>query len=759
MYLDLVQHAAVSFLLLNRKNYKYHTLVFLVLVAYWKFIEHPMVKLFEKALQGITDYVVKNIHSVLRRHTTAFADFAAILRTVARIAHEWAGGNSFTNTFEKKELSRPRTLDRFKLFTNRIKTHLLEKILTATEPLEGGAIELAPVVTDATSMTNACIKLPRLGLEVLTRAMPAAYSLYYRSTNRVFNSPGKKCWKKNCRRTANTPDNAIVVDQCGHHFHELCLREAIKGECSICHDMKIAEFTELGEQWGRNLAAAVEQELEDERARASASEQAASAATSSSTATAAAPTVDLDGDVVMAEATGNGVADTAVTGGTAATSPNGLDTEATENAANVASEGAARVSREDEIEAKMENELNAIDPAAAGAAGADDAMDVVVPPAAEAGGAQPAAGPAPLAPGVPRPRFLANLNDLQQLVVMSPPPPQPIICGEPPHEVVHGVDQPVTSRTIIDAVVQAQLARVEFAAAHARHQAAAGHNYPANQVAEREQEERIRLGLLCDAEVHQQRVINVATRPDVAGADIAAFAAIVDQVVNQRLAPLREEIANLRTDTANLRTDTANLRTDMANLRTNVDNLRAGMDRLHNQVVALVMVGDFVNEQRLDAVLSNARAYRVFYARTEHLLAPEYVEEQTMLMAMIPPLHRLTSFHADHNVFRTRAPPLPADQEDEWVGWPNGGVEGGEPLFPNQPLLSIPIRALRSFPQRVSDIETLGMSNRDLLTLSAFYGVDFVPPGVDDLDVMNRDPIVLGAFVTYITAHGTFRHP
>ncbi|KNE67465.1 hypothetical protein AMAG_11927 [Allomyces macrogynus ATCC 38327] len=399
----------------------------------------------------------------------------------------------------------------------------------------------------------------------------------------------------------------------------------------------------------------------------------------------------------------------------------------------------------------MENEQNAIDPAAAGAAGADDAMDVVVPPAAEPGGAQPAAGPAPLAPpvaavpGVPRPRFFATLNDPQQLVVMSPPPLQPIICGEPPHEVVHGVDQPVTSRTIIDAVVQAQLARVEFAAAHVRHQAAAGHNYPANQVAEREQEERIRLGLLCDAEVHQQRVINVATRPDVAGADIAAFAAIVDQVVNQRLAPLREEIANLRTDTANI--------------RTNVDNLRAGMDRLHNQVVALVMVGDFVHEQRLDAVLSNARAYRVFYARTEHLLAPEYVEEQTMLMAMIPPLHRLTGFHADRNVFRARAPPLPADQEDEWVGWPNGGVEGGEPLFPNQPLLSIPIRALRSFPRRVSDIETLGMSNRDLLTLSAFYGVDFVPPGVGDLDAMNRDPIVLGAFVTYITAHGTFRHP
>ncbi|KAJ3360868.1 hypothetical protein GGF31_002615 [Allomyces arbusculus] len=392
----------------------------------------------------------------------------------------------------------------------------------------------------------------------------------------------------------------------------------------------------------------------------------------------------------------------------------------------------------------MENEQHANDPAAAGAAGADDAMDVVVPPAAEPGGAQPAAGPAPLAPpvaavpGVPRPRFLATLNDPQQLVVMSPPPLQPIICGEPPHEVVHGVDQPVTNRTIIDAVVQAQLARVEFAAAHARHQAAAGHNYPANQVAEREQEERIRLGLLCDAEVHQQRVINVATRPDVTGADMAAFAAIVDQVVNDRLTPLREEIANLRTDTANLRID---------------------MNSFRTQVVAFFTVGNFVHEQRLEAALSNVRAYRVFYARTEHLLAPEYVEEQTMLMAMIPPLHRLTDFHADRNVFRARAPPLPAGQEDEWVGWPNGGIEGGEPLIPNQPLLSIPIRALRSFPRRASDIETLGMSNRDLHTLSAFYGVDFVPPGVGDLDVMNHDPVVLGAFVTYITSHGTFRLP
>ncbi|KAJ3363770.1 hypothetical protein GGF31_000704, partial [Allomyces arbusculus] len=59
-----------------------------------------MVKLFEKALPGITAHV-ENIHSALR-HTTAFADFAGILRTVARIAHEWAGGNSFTNTSEKE---------------------------------------------------------------------------------------------------------------------------------------------------------------------------------------------------------------------------------------------------------------------------------------------------------------------------------------------------------------------------------------------------------------------------------------------------------------------------------------------------------------------------------------------------------------------------------------------------------------------------------------------------------------------------------
>ncbi|KAJ3373052.1 hypothetical protein GGF31_001039 [Allomyces arbusculus] len=68
----------------------------------------------------------------------------------------------------------------------------------------------------------------------------------------------------------------------------------MKGERDICHAMKIVELTKLGEQWERNLAAAVDEELEAENAWASANEQAGSAgsttpspSSSSSSSTAA----------------------------------------------------------------------------------------------------------------------------------------------------------------------------------------------------------------------------------------------------------------------------------------------------------------------------------------------------------------------------------------------------------------------------------------------------------------------------------------
>lgn len=202
----------------QRKNYNKIMLAFLSDIHYWTQINHPILQILKSHLNYFDEYPVENIHSLVRRHTTAKVLSPEWLHRDGIFVDYLRHDNNFAQSFAEKK-SYPYSKKNIDVLVKQTAIFLLKFFNNLWNNL--GTVEIR---SEGKKIKRPYWYFPGIAKGFIKGALPLGYH-----TKQIPCKTG--CDYNECK---NSQTNIDAVFPCGHGYHINCLIST-NFQCKHCY--------------------------------------------------------------------------------------------------------------------------------------------------------------------------------------------------------------------------------------------------------------------------------------------------------------------------------------------------------------------------------------------------------------------------------------------------------------------------------------------------------------------------------------------